>query len=195
VTLTDAPPRAFLCVRHGPTDWNREGRFQGRTDNPINDDGIALAFAIARRLRPLPIDQIVTSPLIRATKTAEIIAAASALPMAIDQDLIALDYGSLEGQVVVDVMRAHNLKTVEDLISIMPPDSEPWSSVTGRVMRCVCKWLNERPDATVLFVCHDITMQALSSVLCRKWFNNRYGTPFRFNPTDQGWVVEEVHNV
>lgn len=192
MTLTDAPPRAFLCVRHGPTDWNREGRFQGRTDNPINDDGIALAFAIARRLRSLHIDQLVSSPLIRATKTAEIIAAASAIPIAVDQDLIALDYGSLEGQVVIEVMRAHDLKTVEDLISIMPPDSEPWSSVTERVLRSVRMWLNQRPDTTILFVCHDITMQALSTVLCGKWFNNRYGTPFRFAPTDQGWVVEEV---
>jgi broad specificity phosphatase PhoE len=62
--------RAFLCVRHGVTDWNSQDRFQGLTDNPINDEGIAQAFAVARRLRWLRIDQIVSSPLRRAVKTA-----------------------------------------------------------------------------------------------------------------------------
>ena len=112
---TSTPSRAFLSARHGATDWNREGRFQGRTDNPINDEGIAQAFAIVRRLRRFRIDQIVTSPLIRAVKTAEIVAATSATPIAVDEGLAELDFGCLEGEVITDIMKAHNLKTVQDL--------------------------------------------------------------------------------
>ena len=186
------PSRAFLVVRHGTTDWNREGRFQGMTDNPINDDGIAQAFAIARRLGRLRIDQIVTSPLTRAVKTAEIIAAASGAPIAIDNHIIAFDYGGLEGQSIAGTMKAHNLKAVADLVSIMPPDSEPWTSVCERAMGCVVTWLNARPGGTVLFVTHDLMMQALSTTLCGKWFHYRYGSPYRYEPTDQGWVVDEV---
>ena len=70
-----APSRSFLCIRHGTTDWNRQRRFQGRTDIPLNDEGIAQAHAAARRLQDVPIDIIVSSPLIRALRTAEIIAA------------------------------------------------------------------------------------------------------------------------
>jgi broad specificity phosphatase PhoE len=192
VNLGPVPSRSFFCLRHGATDWNREGRFQGRTDNPINDEGIAQAFAAARRIQKLRIDRVVSSPLRRARKTAEIIAAASTAPVVIDDDLIEIDYGSLEGQVIADAMRAHNLKTTEDLSSIMPPDSEPWPLITERVLRCVGKWLDADPEASILFVCHFVVMQALSTALCGKWFHNRHGTPFRYAPTDRGWVVDEV---
>jgi broad specificity phosphatase PhoE len=192
VNSTSTPSRVFLFARHGATDWNREGRFQGRTDNPINDEGIAQAFAIVRRLRRFRIDQIVTSPLIRAVKTAEIIAAASATPIAVDNDLIAFDYGNLEGQVVTETMRAHGLKTVQDLVTILPPETESWASVCERVLRCVGRWM-AGPQGTILFVSHDLMMQALSTKLCGKWFTNRYGTPYRFGPTDQGWVVDEIY--
>jgi broad specificity phosphatase PhoE len=193
VNSTSTLSRAFLFVRHGTTDWNREGRLQGRTDNPINDEGIAQAFAIARRLRRFRIDQIVTSPLLRTAKTAEIIAAASATPIAVDNDLIAFDYGYLEGQVITDTMRAHGLKTVQDLVTILPPESESWTSVCERVLRCVGRWLTTCPQGTILFVSHDLMMQALSTKLCGKWFTNRYGTPYRFAPTDQDWVVDEIY--
>jgi broad specificity phosphatase PhoE len=193
VNLGRVPSRSFFCLRHGATDWNREGRFQGRTDNPINDEGIAQAFAAARRVQKLRIDRIVSSPLLRARKTAEIIAAASATPVAIDDDIVEFDYGSLEGQVIADAMRAHNLKTAEDLNSIMPPDSERWPLITDRALRCVGKWLDAHPEANILFVCHFVVMQALSTALCGKWFHNRHGAPFRFAPTKMGWVVDEVY--
>jgi broad specificity phosphatase PhoE len=193
VNSTSTPSRVFLFARHGATDWNREGRFQGRTDNPINDEGIAQAVAIVRRLRRFRIDQIVTSPLFRAVKTAEIIAAASATPIAVDNDLIAFDYGNLEGRVVTDTMRAHGLKTVQDLVSILPPESESWTSVCERVLRCVGRWMAACPQATVLFVSHDLMMQALSTKLCGRWFTYRFGAPYRFAPTEAGWVVDEIY--
>jgi broad specificity phosphatase PhoE len=76
-----APSRSFLCVRHGVTEWNRQGRFQGRTDVPLNDEGISQAQAAARLLQAVPFDFIVSSPLARAAKTAKIIAATSSRPV------------------------------------------------------------------------------------------------------------------
>ncbi|HTO62170.1 MAG TPA: histidine phosphatase family protein [Bradyrhizobium sp.] len=192
MNATATPSRAFLFARHGATDWNRDGRIQGRTDNPINDEGIAQAFAIARRLRRFQIDQIVTSPLVRAVKTAEIIAAPSATPVTVDKDLIAFDYGNLEGQVITDTMRTHGLKSVQDFVSILP-DSESWTSAADRVLGCVCRWVAAGAQGTVLFVSHDLMMQALSTKLCGRWFTNRYGTPYRFAPTEAGWVVDEIY--
>jgi bisphosphoglycerate-dependent phosphoglycerate mutase len=60
------PTRSFCGLRHGATDWNRQGRFQGRTDNPLNADGLAQAHDAASLLQKAGITRIVSSPLVRA---------------------------------------------------------------------------------------------------------------------------------
>ena len=64
------------------------------------------------------------------------------------------------------------------------------SSVSERSLRCVGRWLDRHPRATILFVSHDAVMQ--SDALCKRWFNNRHGTPFWFERTGDVWGVEEV---
>jgi broad specificity phosphatase PhoE len=157
----------------------------------MSDEGIVQAFGAARRLQAHRIDQIVTSPLIRAVKTAEIVAATTT-PVAVDEDLIELNFGNLEGQVITETMRAHNLKTVQDLVSILPPETETWAILAKRALRCVDKWLSAMPQATILFVTHDGAMQAMCEALSGKWFYNRHGVPVRYAPTDEGWVVDEI---
>jgi broad specificity phosphatase PhoE len=187
-----APPRSFLCLRHGATDWNRQGRFQGLTDNPLNADGIAQAHAAAERLQHVPLDHVVSSPLARAVTTAVIIAASRGKSVAIDRGIIECDFGSLEGQTIADVMKAHDLKTVEDLVSILPPDGENWPAVAPRALRCVRHWLERHEGATILFVCHDAVMQAMSEALCGQWLKNRHGTPFHYKRTGDTWSIEEI---
>ena len=186
------PSRSFLCVRHGVTDWNRQGRFQGRSDIPLNDEGILQAQAAARRLQGTPIDYVVSSPLIRAVKTAEIIAAAAAKPVSVDADLIECDFGGFEGRSITDVMEEHGISAVEALATILPADGEPWPSVSARSLACVGNWLDRHPHATILFVSHDAVMQSMSEALCKSWFANRHGTPFRFARANEAWMVEEV---
>jgi len=187
-----APRRSFVCLRHGATDWNRRGLFQGRSDIPLNDDGIAQAHAAARRLQSAPPDRIVSSPLIRAMKTAEIAALALSRPVAIDDGIIECDFGSLEGQSVHDAMQQHGITAMEDLVTILPADGEAWADVTARSLRCVSQWLHRHPNAEILFVCHDAVMQALAHALCGRWFDNRHGTPFRYAQSGDGWTLEEV---
>lgn len=62
-------------VRHGVTAWNKEGRAQGSSDVPLDEEGIQMAEQVADRLAAEQWDIIYTSHLIRAKKTAEIIAA------------------------------------------------------------------------------------------------------------------------
>jgi broad specificity phosphatase PhoE len=192
VKPSTAPSRSFLCVRHGVTDWNRQGRFQGLTDVPLNDEGIAQAQAAARRLRDIRLDCVVSSPLIRAVKTAEIIATMSGKPVAVDAGLIECDFGSFEGRSISEVMDEHGITAMEALATILPEDGEPWPSVSRRSLRCVGQWLDRHPQANILFVCHDAVMQSMSDALCKKWFNNRHGTPFRFARTGEMWTLEEV---
>jgi len=93
----------IYLVRHGQTEFNREGRYQGRVDSPLTDLGVAQAGAVGERLRSIAADEggawtIETSPLGRARRTADIIAAITGLPEpAIDPRLIEVSYGELEG--------------------------------------------------------------------------------------------------
>jgi broad specificity phosphatase PhoE len=192
VSTLAAPSRSFLCVRHGVTDWNRAGRFVGRTDVPLNDEGIAQAKAAARRLHDVSLDVIVSSPLSRAVETAEIIAMASHKPVQIDADLMECDFGSFEGRTIVEVMKQHSIAAKEALATILPADGEAWPMVSERALRCVGRWLDRHPQAIILFVSHDAVMQSMSEALCRRWFDNRHGVPFRFYRADELWALEEV---
>ncbi|MCC8965481.1 histidine phosphatase family protein [Bradyrhizobium sp. Pear76] len=186
------PSRSFLCLRHGATDWNRQNRFQGRTDNLLNDDGVAQARAAALRLGNVALGAIVASPLRRAVQTADIVGAALSLPVAIDAGIIECDFGSLEGQSIRDTMRKHGITALEQLVSILAADGEPWAAVSRRALRCVTRWQESHPGTDLLFVCHDAVMQAIAQALCGGFFENRYGTPFRFAPAGSSWTVEAI---
>jgi broad specificity phosphatase PhoE len=192
VTRLPTSSRSFLCLRHGVTDWNRQGRFQGRTDIPLNDEGISQAHAAALRLQNTRLDHIVASPLVRAVKTAEIVAASST-PLAIDDGITECDFGSLEGRSIAEVMKEHGITAMEQLATILPPDGEPWASVSARSLRCISQWLDRHPQALILFVCHDAAMQSISEALCGRWIDNRHGTPFRFGRAGDAWSVAEVN--
>jgi broad specificity phosphatase PhoE len=187
-----APSRSFICLRHGATDWNRQGLFQGRTDNPLNDDGIAQAHAAAEKLRSVALGHVVSSPLLRAVQTAEIVAHVASRTVTLDQGLIELDFGSFEGQKVRQLMMKHGKNSAQGLVDMLPADSEPWADCAARAMRSVGQWLDRHPRDEILFVCHDAVMQSMAQRLTGSFFKNGHGRPFRFTRTDDAWAVVEV---
>lgn len=186
------PARTFYGLRHGATDWNREGRFQGRTDNPLNEDGLRQAHEAVDMLRGAGISRIIASPLARAARTAEIIAAAISVPLAIDDGIIEFDFGSFEGLPVRDLMIKHGVKSATGLVSILPADGESWDAMTKRSLACVSAWLDRHPGDDLLFVCHDAVMQGMANALCGSYFKNSHGTPFRYLREQAQWRVEQV---
>jgi broad specificity phosphatase PhoE len=87
----------ILLARHGETEWNREGRFQGWADPPLNAAGRAQARELAERLRETPFDAVYSSDLRRAHETAEIVAAPHDVPVITDPGLREIDVGSWSG--------------------------------------------------------------------------------------------------
>lgn len=90
----------LLLVRHGETDWNRQGRFQGQIDVPLNDHGRAQAAQAAAFLQAIPLDGAVSSSMARPQETAEIILSQhpADLTLALRDDLREISHGLWEGK-------------------------------------------------------------------------------------------------
>lgn len=86
-----------VLVRHGETEWNRVERFRGRTDIELNETGRRQARAAAQRLSGWQIGAIYSSPLKRALQTAQPIAEACGLGVAVLEGIADVDYGAWAG--------------------------------------------------------------------------------------------------
>jgi probable phosphoglycerate mutase len=161
------PLRHLLLARHGETDWNRAGRWQGHTDVPLNATGRAQAAALAERLRGAGIGAVVASDLARARDTAEIVAAALAVPLAfVDPDLREQRFGRFEGLTPGEC----EVRFPEDWSRYVAdphagaPGGESRAALLARVVRAVQGAAARRPDP-VLVVSHGGALRALLGAL------------------------------
>lgn len=160
----------ILLVRHGETPWNREGRYQGRTDIALSETGQAQVRALGQRLKSVEIHAAYASPLSRAKNTAEAILGDRATPLALDEGLIEISHGGWEGQLASDVELSHAemfgvWKSRPGRHSPAGPGAETLGDVETRawaVLERVCARLGA--DETALIAAHDAVNRVL---LCR----------------------------
>lgn len=160
----------ILLVRHGETAWNREGRYQGRTDIPLSADGEAQVAALSARLAHLPIAVAIASPLSRARATAEAILRGRTTPLELDPGLAEISHGAWEGQLSADVEAAHaemlgTWRQRPDRDVPAGPDAETLGIVEARawpVLERIAARLGD--DDTALIAAHDAVNRVL---LCR----------------------------
>lgn len=89
----------IYVVRHGQTDWNFEGRIQGKTDIELNERGIEQANKVKELIKNCDINLIVSSPMKRAKRTAEIINEITKCDIIFDKALEERGYGIFEGEI------------------------------------------------------------------------------------------------
>jgi len=160
----------ILLVRHGETPWNREGRYQGRTDIALSETGQAQVRALGQRLKSVEIHAAYASPLSRAKNTAEAILGDRATPLSLDDGLIEISHGGWEGQLASDVELSHAemfgvWKSRPGRHSPAGPGAETLGDVETRawaVLERVCARLGA--DETALIAAHDAVNRVL---LCR----------------------------
>lgn len=87
----------LYLIRHGETAWNVKGYLQGQTDIPLNENGIRLAKITAEHMKQIPLDLGITSPLIRARLTAELLLEGRNIPLYEDARLTEISFGAWEG--------------------------------------------------------------------------------------------------
>lgn len=182
----------FLFLRHGQTDWNLAGRFQGLSDTPLNDTGIAQAGKAAEVLAGQGIERIVASPLTRALKTAAIVAERLALPIDVDSGLKERGFGGLEGLVVNDVKREIGIAPSVPMAAHLPPDAEQWPDTVDRTRAVIGAWLERHPGQRILFVAHHGQFAALTETLIGARQEGQNSIPYIFQRDGRGWRVSET---
>jgi probable phosphoglycerate mutase len=141
----------IYLIRHGETEWNAQGRFQGRLDSVLTNTGVKQAEAIGSRLAGLELsfDAFITSPLGRTRQTAAIIAGLARLPaVQCDDRLAEVSLGSWDGLTDIDIDAQWpgllDGSTQFDWF-FRSPDGESYDAV---FQRAEC-WLRERQGVTV----------------------------------------------
>jgi len=149
-------------VRHGQSEWNALGRWQGQADPPLSDLGRAQARAAAKSLGSL--DAVFASDLQRATETALIIAEQLGLgPVILDQDLRERDAGDWSGLTRDEIHERypgylpddrHRAFAPDDAAPKRPPGWEPDEQLRERMLRALERIHEAVPDGDVLAVTH-----------------------------------------
>jgi broad specificity phosphatase PhoE len=188
------PKRPFYFLRHGQTDWNREGRYQGHSDIPLNATGIAQAHAAAECLACVPINRIVASPLIRAVATATIVAEKLQKPIHIERGLVERNFGSFNGLVIHEVKARFGLRSDQSSRDILPPDADPFHEIFDRIPPVVAKWMTSHPNELLLFVAHSGVFDAIHyhTLGPRSGRESSYAIPYLANPTSAGWELNPL---
>lgn len=154
----------FLFIRHGETDSNRQQRFQGQIDVPLNANGRVQAARLAERLAATPADALYTSDLNRARQTAAALAAVWALPA---QPLPAFReqaFGILEGMEVSAVPSLHPelwRQWLDHQADFALPGGESLVQLSERVLAAVRELAGRHAEGTVAVVTHGGVLDTL----------------------------------
>ncbi|MCS6938882.1 MAG: histidine phosphatase family protein [Roseiflexus sp.] len=156
----------FYIIRHGQTDWNLQGRWQGKADIPLNDTGRAQAQRLAGHLhrRRIRFDAIYSSDLLRAWETATLIADRLNLIPAPLPALREIDVGAWSGLTRDEVITQYHdlwerLHSGEDVPR--GGSGETFGQLYDRVVGAVEHLVRERPGQTIALVTHGGPARAL----------------------------------
>ncbi len=157
----------LLLVRHGQTDWNKEGRWQGQSDPPLNEYGREQARRTAGELRGRAPAALYSSDLRRALETAQILGVRMDLSVIPEPRLREINLGRWQGMLSADIemenpdeyRRWHTAP-----LSVRPPGGEDIMALTARVLAAINEIIARYPDESVLVVAHELP---IAVVVCR----------------------------
>jgi broad specificity phosphatase PhoE len=155
-------------LRHGQTDWNVTGRWQGQTsDAPgLNDAGRTQAVSAREYLAGMHFAAIYSSDLLRARQTAELIAETLNLDISLEPRLREMNLGAWEGMLSGDIEARYPQELAErarDPLRACPPQGESPLNVDERVIPAVTDIAEKYPNDAILIVSHGI---ALAVIIC-----------------------------
>jgi len=148
-----------IClIRHGETDWNSLGKFQGREDIPLNKTGIEQVQKTVNYLKKSNWDEIISSPLARAKMSAEIIRKELRLKKIHEEiDFMERDLGKISGMTMEEAKRNFPDGNYEGI--------EPLEKLQDRLINALTKWTNEFNEKNIIIMTHGATINAILTIL------------------------------
>jgi broad specificity phosphatase PhoE len=165
--MPDPFVRLFL-VRHGEVDANREMRYLGRTDAPLNEVGVRQSEGLGSAFHGIALDAVMASPLRRTLTTAEAISSVTGTPVTSERRLIELDFGEWEGLTRHQVAdrggsARQRLESWEHNPELTVPGGESLTDVQLRMTELAHELLSEFPGGALALVSH---MGPIKTLVC-----------------------------
>jgi probable phosphoglycerate mutase len=150
-------PTEIILIRHGETDWNRELRFQGHIDVPLNDTGHEQARRLGLRLAGEPVQHLISSDLMRAQQTAAPAARQLELDVITSVALREQNFGIVEGMRADEIQSLHP-RAWEDWLQFREdhamPEGESARQFHARIIEALGGIATAHPGQKVLVVTH-----------------------------------------
>jgi broad specificity phosphatase PhoE len=135
-----------FLIRHGVTDWHQERRVLGHRDVALNSEGLRQSQAVAEALKGVPIAEVISSPMLRAVQTAEVVAQQYSIEIARDPRLADFRVGKWEGMAYDDVLHSPEYQRfVADPLSERIPGGEDLKQIRDRAIGAVEQALEDTP--------------------------------------------------
>lgn len=156
----------LYIIRHCQSAGNAGGRFQGRFDGPVNEQGEKQLELLSLRFRNERLDAIYSSPLIRAYRTAQAVNKFHGLPIRKEDGLLEMDVGEIQNKTLSEIREeypqlAHNWDQAPDLCAF--PGGETMAQVYDRVGQAIRRIVEENPGKVVAVVTHGGVIRNLNA--------------------------------
>jgi broad specificity phosphatase PhoE len=164
-------PLELILIRHGETDWNKDGVFRGHMDMRMNATGIAQADATAEALKGVVFDAIYSSPLKRAMVTARRVAKPHEIEVRAAEGLTDIFFGSWQGLTEAQVEAKHPKllrKWKENPAGVRPPGGESVKKAWKRVNSQLRELLFMHGTGTVVIVSHRVPLKMMTAYLMKR---------------------------
>jgi broad specificity phosphatase PhoE len=149
----------LLLIRHGETLWNREQRCQGFSDVALSELGVKQAQLLSRALQRGRVDAFYSSDLIRAKKTAEIIAEPHGISVRTDVRLREMNQGQLEGKNIEEMLKEYPeilRQWVQTPAEVVMPGGESLKQIQGRGWHAFQEIMEKHPGQNIAIVGHNL---------------------------------------
>lgn len=179
--LKSLPLKSFYFIRHGETIYNKQNIVMGQMDISLNENGIAQAYEVSSYIDDFSI--IYSSPLKRASQTAEIINKNFNRPIMLDDRLMERFWGEGQGKL-------HNVKLSSLNDEEIPLGAEKWLEFESRVINSVTDMLNKNNEKPVI-VAHGGVFVVLAKYCNEPSLRSDNCELYLFEPFDGRWFIEK----